>query len=237
MKQFIVLILLAFLFGNANAQKKLILPVLGKINSDYWMVNFMDEDTTPVKIKDYQCGNYTYDGHEGTDFVIRSFAKMDSGVYVVAACDGVVFKVVDGLYDRNKISDKNKKLGNYIAIDHGDSLYAYYAHLRKFSAFVKSGDSVKKGQKIGLVGSSGNSSDPHLHFELYLGQKLVNPFVGNCNRTKAGFFEIQPNYDTMFRCIYQGLLNFEPTLDTIREEPKPKDIINYQDSFIGFGAS
>ena len=56
--------------------------------------------------------------------------------------------------------------GNHVIIDLGGGRYAFYAHLQPGSLRVKLGDRVRKGQVIGLVGNSGNSTEPHLHFHL-----------------------------------------------------------------------
>lgn len=57
-------------------------------------------------------------------------------------------------------------LGNYVMIDHGKSEYALYAHLQPGSVRMKVGDQVKAGDVIGKLGSSGNSTEPHLHFHV-----------------------------------------------------------------------
>jgi murein DD-endopeptidase MepM/ murein hydrolase activator NlpD len=59
-------------------------------------------------------------------------------------------------------------------IDHGNGFQTLYAHLKAYN--VKVGDSVAKGQKIGEVGITGNSSGPHLHFEIRQGEGQRNPF-------------------------------------------------------------
>jgi murein DD-endopeptidase MepM/ murein hydrolase activator NlpD len=56
--------------------------------------------------------------------------------------------------------------GNYVMIDHGNGEYSLYAHLKLGSVRVRGGDTVKAGQTIGQIGSSGNSSEPHLHFQV-----------------------------------------------------------------------
>ncbi|MGH7469061.1 MAG: M23 family metallopeptidase [Longimicrobiales bacterium] len=56
--------------------------------------------------------------------------------------------------------------GNYIVLDIGGDRFALYAHLKPGSLRVKVGDRVQRGQVIGLVGNSGNSTEPHLHFHL-----------------------------------------------------------------------
>lgn len=57
-------------------------------------------------------------------------------------------------------------LGNHVVLDLGGGVYALYAHLRRGSARVRPGDRVCSGQVLGECGNSGNSSEPHLHFQL-----------------------------------------------------------------------
>jgi murein DD-endopeptidase MepM/ murein hydrolase activator NlpD len=56
--------------------------------------------------------------------------------------------------------------GNYVVIDHGASEFSLYAHMQPGSVRVKPGDEVKAGQSIGRLGSSNNSTAPHLHFQV-----------------------------------------------------------------------
>jgi murein DD-endopeptidase MepM/ murein hydrolase activator NlpD len=65
--------------------------------------------------------------------------------------------------------------GNLIVIDHANGYATYYAHLSGFRVYA--GQSVQRGQLIGLVGSTGNSSGPHLHFEIRYNHTLLNPGV------------------------------------------------------------
>lgn len=208
---------------------KLRYPVQGTLGVDYFLVNHVDHDST-AGIGDYQCGVQTYDGHQGTDFVIRSFRQMDSGVTVVAAAYGVVSAVVDGNYDRNKFSDKSRGFGNYISITHGKGYATNYAHIRKGSAVVKVGDVVEPGQKLALVGSAGNSEDPHVHFELW---KLIDPFSGQCNDQES-FWVDQSTYSTRYNLIDADLTNWPPSLDTLRERPPTAGLVGMADTTITF---
>ncbi len=63
--------------------------------------------------------------------------------------------------------------GNMILIDHGNGMITRYGHHSKL--YVSVGDHVTKGQVIGQIGSTGRSTGPHLHFEIYVGGKRVNP--------------------------------------------------------------
>lgn len=89
------------------------------------------------------------------------------GTPVYAAQDGTVVAASYGAWD--------KSYGNMVAIYHRDGNYTNYAHLSKIKTRV--GKKVKAGDLIGLCGSTGRSTGPHLHFEVHLGRKWnrVNP--------------------------------------------------------------
>jgi murein DD-endopeptidase MepM/ murein hydrolase activator NlpD len=63
--------------------------------------------------------------------------------------------------------------GNLVVVDHANGYATYYAHLSGFRVYA--GQGVQRGQLIGLVGSTGNSSGPHLHFEIRYNHSLLNP--------------------------------------------------------------
>jgi murein DD-endopeptidase MepM/ murein hydrolase activator NlpD len=91
------------------------------------------------------------------------------GTPVFAAADGVVALA-------QSMTDSSGALvgyGNYVLIDHGDGLQTLYGHLLAFA--VKPGDMVKRGQLIGMVGSTGNSTGPHTHFEVRVDNSPVDP--------------------------------------------------------------
>ncbi|MGB7293324.1 MAG: M23 family metallopeptidase, partial [Thermodesulfobacteriota bacterium] len=93
------------------------------------------------------------------------------GKKVLAVADAMVVTAVDGYKDQvpgelpSNITLEEAD-GNHVVLDLGNGRYALYAHLRPGSLRVKTGDMVKRGQILGLVGNTGNSSAPHLHFHV-----------------------------------------------------------------------
>jgi murein DD-endopeptidase MepM/ murein hydrolase activator NlpD len=96
--------------------------------------------------------------HTGVDF------GAPSGTDIVAADDGVVI-----------VAQWWSGYGNCVIIDHGDGLWTLYGHIRHGGIKVKVGEEVKRGEKIAEVGTTGRSTGPHLHFEVIVNQKKVNP--------------------------------------------------------------
>lgn len=85
--------------------------------------------------------------------------------------------------------------GNHIVIEIGPGKYAFYAHLQPGSLRVRVGDRVKRGQVIGLVGNSGNSTEPHLHFH------LVDAVVpGTSTLGAEGIPYAHPSLELLGRC-------------------------------------
>jgi murein DD-endopeptidase MepM/ murein hydrolase activator NlpD len=94
--------------------------------------------------------------HEGIDF------EVDSGTPVLAAAGGVVH-----------YAGPHPQYGNLVEIDHGNELSTRYAHLSKI--LVRTGEIVMRGHEIGLSGSTGRATGPHLHFEVRYKGVALNP--------------------------------------------------------------
>ena len=108
----------------------------------------------------------------GNASAARTYYGFGKEIYAVA--DGTVADASDGLPDAETIYEPlgttiATAAGNYIILDLGNSKYACYAHMVNGSVRVKKGDTVKAGQVIGLMGNSGNSDIPHLHFQVVTG--------------------------------------------------------------------
>jgi hypothetical protein len=89
------------------------------------------------------------------------------GREVIAPADGVVIEAIDGVRD-NKPGSMNPYclVGNCVTIQHRSNEVSVLAHFQQASVAVKAGDRVKRGQLLGRCGNSGNSSEPHLHYQL-----------------------------------------------------------------------
>ncbi|WP_245604720.1 M23 family metallopeptidase [Paucisalibacillus globulus] len=86
---------------------------------------------------------------------------------VVAPADGKVLKVINTIIDNTPGEmNESQPAGNYVILEHPNKEYSLLAHFKQQSIAVKEGDVVKQGQIIGLCGNSGNSSEPHIHFQV-----------------------------------------------------------------------
>jgi murein DD-endopeptidase MepM/ murein hydrolase activator NlpD len=218
MKNVLLLMSLLTIQISATSQAFLSNPIDANEIEDYTIVNYVDWSFEGFL--DHMCDSKSYDGHQGTDFTLRSFQQMDEGVNVLAAADGVVTYLIDSLFDREMVSDVSKELGNYIAIKHENDYYTYYAHLKTNSVTVEVGDSVSAGDVIGQVGSSGNSTDPHLHFELwYDSLYVVDPFDGACGNVDNLWLN-DFIYESDFRVWQSGLAENVVELNQLREREK-----------------
>ena len=125
--------------------------------------------------------NYSGPDWEGT-IGAEAYAVAD-GV-VVAAPDGIPDEAIGELGSSGVHIDWDTIGGNRVVIDLGDGRYAWYHHLKSGSLRVRPGERVHRGQLVGLVGNSGQTSHPHLHFEItdsdVLGQGNGLPFVFEC---------------------------------------------------------
>ena len=98
---------------------------------------------------------------------------------VIAAKDGVVVYPTenDNISCVQGNNSCNGGYGNYVVIEHSDGNYTLYAHLATDSITVKSGENVSQGQVIAKIGSTGNSTGPHLHFEVRVGENTSSARV------------------------------------------------------------
>ena len=142
-------------------------------------------------------------GRRFTGDSLKNQSYYAEGVDALAVADGIVASVKDGIPE-NVPGPMSRAVpitletvgGNFVILDIGQGRYAFYAHLKPGSLRVRPGDRVRKGQVIGLVGNSGNSTEPHLHFHLMDGTSPLGsegiPYahetfelIGRCGRAFA----------------------------------------------------
>ncbi len=225
MKVFSLLILVMALVPVRSFAQSFVSPIGGIPYQDWTIVNYTDLDAGNG-VLDWNSGDYTYDGHDAIDFTLPNFAAMDAGVPVYAAKGGEVSDVHDGEYDRWSRVDPNPGVSaNYVSISHTGGVETNYYHLKKDSISVSIGDTVTAGQQIGLVGSSGNSSDAHLHFSVYQNYSLIETYQNS-------------NYWWQSPLIYagevagaldSGIVDHQPTLTELVDRPVDVNVYNLQD--------
>ncbi|MEZ4859059.1 MAG: peptidoglycan DD-metalloendopeptidase family protein [Flavobacteriaceae bacterium] len=156
-----------------------------------WSVsNYIDHNPAfPNQISDYECGTRSYDtsagyNHQGFDIITWPFwwkqMDLDQGI-IVAAADGQIIGKDDGSFDRNCSFNTNP--WNAVYLQHSDGSKSWYLHMKNGSLTSKNvGDTVVAGEFLGVIGSSGSSTVPHLHFEVYDStNQLIDPSIGPCN--------------------------------------------------------
>jgi murein DD-endopeptidase MepM/ murein hydrolase activator NlpD len=166
---------LALRVASGWAAPSLSLPLACDMGSACIVQNYVDRDAGPGA-RDYRCGFLAYDGHKGTDFRVVDRALYRSGVAVLAAAAGRVRAIRDGMNDGERLP--GREAGNSVVIEHGDGWETQYAHLRRGSVAVRAGERVQAGDRLGVVGFSGNTEFPHLHFEVRRERKTIDPFAG-----------------------------------------------------------
>ncbi len=178
----------------------------------YGISNFVDQEANfPNQLQDFNCGTRTYDlqsgyNHRGTDVFSWPFGwtKMnDDAVEIVAAAPGTIILKQDGNADRN--CGFNNSNWNAVYVQHADGSIAWYGHMKINSLTDKAvGETVIEGEYLGVVGSSGSSTGPHLHFEVYNGfSSLIDPYQGSCNsmNSESWWADQLPYYDSAVNAL------------------------------------
>lgn len=194
----------------------------------YAISNYVDQNPSyPGFVTDYNCGERSYDlpsgyNHKGTDIFSWPFSwdKMNSNaVEIIAAAPGIIIGKEDGNFDQHCSFCPGGCNWNAIYIQHVDGSVAWYGHLKSGSLTSKAmGATVATGEYLGVMGSSGNSTGPHLHFEVYTDNsyaQLVDPWNGACNLLNPGvsWWTSQQPYQV-------------PTLNKIMTSAMPPEISN-----------
>lgn len=179
-------------------------------NSVYGISGFVDRNPAfPNQLQDWNCGRRTYDlstgyNHSGIDIFSWPFPQQlqaNEGVEIVAAIGGIIIGKDDGYAD-NSCSMSGAQW-NAVYIQGTDGNTYWYGHMKKNSLTSKAiGASVAQGEKIGIVGSSGNSTGPHLHFEMYdANNVLLDPYHGPCNSAPSLWQDQKPYYEPTINAL------------------------------------
>ena len=145
--------------GNSSGHRRALLPVGGAAHiAQRFAIDW-------VQLRE--------DGRTFTGDKLKNENYRCYGAEALAVADGVIVAIKDGIPEN--IPGANSRAvpvtletvgGNHVILDIGQGRYAFYAHLQPGSLKVKPGDRVRRGQVLGLVGNSGNSTEPHLHFHI-----------------------------------------------------------------------
>lgn len=143
---------------------------------------------------------HCYDGHDGSDFLLEGgFDAMEAdSAIIIAAAPGVVVRTEDGHYDHchgdittlDVNCDGHEMIANSVTVEHDGGWTTMYWHMMTGTVAVAVGDEVELGDVLGIVGSSGISSQPHLHFELQDPDgNSVDPYAGELSQETSFWCE------------------------------------------------
>lgn len=145
---------------------------------------------------------------------ILGYSRMHRGIDFRAAYGTPIYAVTDGTVN---FAGRHGGHGNFVRISHGGGLETGYAHMSRFA--VSRGQKVRRGQVIGYVGSTGLSTGPHLHYEMYRNGVSVNPssvsFVSRAQLTGSQL--------AAFRASLAELQKVEPGAALAELTPDPAD--------------
>lgn len=202
-------------------------PMPGE-DADEWVINnYVDLDATPG-VRDYRGGAKSYNGHRGIDIDVPTFRAMDNNFPIYASAQGVVLALTDVNFDRN-----TSCVGawNFVTVGHPNGWKSIYGHLKQGSVVVNIGDIVEPGMTLGVVGSSGCSTAPHLHLEtVNRDGATVEPFL-------EGMWLNPPVYDTPIGFMDATL---QPnTISNVNQikDPPPNATIIAPGATLGIGLS
>lgn len=105
---------------------------------------------------------------------VLGYSKLHSGVDFAAPRGTPIYAAGDGTVTR---ANYFGSYGNYVSIRHANGYITAYAHMNGFARGIKAGTRVRQGQVIGYVGTTGRSTGPHLHYEVHVNGKKMNPLA------------------------------------------------------------
>jgi len=145
--------------ANASGHRRALIPISGKAHiAQRFAIDWLQ---------------LREDGQSSSGDKLKNENYRCYGAEALAVADGIVVGLKDGIPE-NVPGATSRAVpitletvgGNFVILDLGGGRYGFYAHLQPGSLRVKPGDKVRRGQVLGLVGNSGNSTEPHLHFHV-----------------------------------------------------------------------
>lgn len=176
-------VLVSLLLASPALALELGLPAQCELGKTCFMQQYPDMDAGGGTA-DPLCGSQSYDGHKGTDLRILSMKDMEKGYAVIAVADGKVLRIRDGETDRlietadDRAKIAGKECGNGLVMQMEDGYEVQYCHLRKGSLAVRPGQAMRKGDRLGEIGSSGLAQFPHVHITVSRNGKPLDPLTG-----------------------------------------------------------
>ncbi len=179
----------------------------------------------------------------GNVSLAKSFLGYGKEIYSVA--DGTVVDTLDSLPDNDLIyaappATFETAAGNYVIVDIGNKKYACYAHMVPGSVRVKRGDTVREGQVLGLMGNSGNSDLPHLHFQVvtdtpsFLGAEgyphVYRSFdvIGGINMTRTVQRQSTPGYSlNQLWSEFGDFVEFSDPVQQVNRLPENNAVVRF----------
>lgn len=202
-------------------------PVPGNDADDWVINNYVDLDNGGG-ILDYQGGSKSYDGHRGIDIDSPTFREMDNNFPVLASAQGVVLALDESNFDRNTSCAGN---WNFVTVGHPNGYKTIYGHLKQNSVVVNVGDIVQPGDQLGVLGSSGCSTAPHLHLETHdENGNVIEPF-------QQGLWINPPVYNTPIGFMDATLYNQSITNVNMIKDPAPNVTLVEPGTTFGIGLS
>lgn len=235
-------VLLLTLTSAFAAEHSLGWPAGCSEGKDCWIVNYVDQDKS-ASARDFECGNLTYNGHDGTDIGLRDFSTMQKGVDVRAAMEGKVVRVRNDIEDHHGTASdlaaarqSRKECGNLVSLLHADKWVTEYCHMKKGSVSVALGQTVSKGTKLGEIGQSGLAEFPHLHFSLKHNNAAIDPFTGQsiagCGLARHELWETPIPYEPV-KIYATGFSDAAPDLKSLKlDVAATPDIRSYSPALV-----
>ncbi|MDH3588869.1 MAG: peptidoglycan DD-metalloendopeptidase family protein, partial [Gammaproteobacteria bacterium] len=202
-------------------------PMPGADADDWVINNYVDLDPG-AGILDYLGGAKSYDGHRGVDIDVPTFRAMDNDFPILAVAQGTVLDLEDGNFDRNTSCVGS---WNFVTVGHPNGWKTIYGHLKMNSVVVSVGQIVEAGDVLGVVGSSGCSTAPHLHLQTHDENNVVrSPFL-------EGMWSNPPVYNTPIGFMDAALYNATINNANMIKDPPPNATIVPPGGTFGIGLS